>query len=170
MQLTGIPDEVNGTIEKIIPGSALDMSTYRSRYPTGISTLLLMIVFSNNQSTLRQLSDVKLCDIDHIFMATTINNRAPLVDIAHIQLVTQDVVEFTDHYGKRITLDLNWDHLPEARPSSSATDDTIPQDRDTEPLIITRHDEEGFEMVDLRDRGKERILSQSALEVVIPIE
>jgi hypothetical protein len=122
---------------------------------------------------------VKLCDIDHVLMPKRINGRKPLVKRAHIKIVTEGVFEYTDHYGKRTTLDIDWDRLRDGREGAEATISL----RDSGAGRVSLDDSEE---VEVEGPGKERIRdhvvassssSSAALpatslgqEIVIPIE
>ncbi|ELR17079.1 uncharacterized protein ACA1_057110 [Acanthamoeba castellanii str. Neff] len=159
-QLTGLSDGQGGLVEKLIPGSAIEMKGYRTLFPT----------------------EVKLCDIDHVLMPKRINGRKPLVKRAHIKIVTEGVFEYTDHYGKRTTLDIDWDRLRDGREGAEAT---LPlRDSGAGQRVSIDDSEE----VEVEGPGKERIRdhvvasssssSSSAAspatslgqEIVIPIE
>jgi hypothetical protein len=108
---------------------------------------------------------VKLCDIDHVLMPKRINGRKPLVNRAHIQIVNQSVLEYTDHFGKRTTIDIDWDQL-------LRDDEGLGGKRSTSGSGAGAMELDDGEDEDM-GHGKERIrdhVAHHGEEVVIPIE
>jgi hypothetical protein len=95
---------------------------------------------------------VKLCDIDHVLMPKRINGRKPLVKRAHIKIVTEGVFEYTDHYGKRTTIDIDWDRLLDGRDEGAEA--TLPlRDSGAGSRVSLSDSEE----VEVEGPGKERL-------------
>lgn len=84
-------------------------------------------------------------------MPKRINGRKPLVKRAHIKIVTEGVFEYTDHYGKRTTLDIDWDRLLDGRDEGAEA--TLPL-RDSGAGRVSLSDSEE---VEVEGPGKERL-------------
>lgn len=75
--------------EDLIPGTALEMKDYRSLYP----------------------NEAQLCDIDHVLTPKRINGRKQVADRVELEIERRDAVKYSDHFGKRATIEVDWDRV-----------------------------------------------------------
>jgi hypothetical protein len=103
-------------------------------------------------------AEVKLCDIDHVLMPKRINGRKPVVNRAHIRIVNEGVFEYTDHYGKRTTLDIDWNRImDDGQVRSSVAAAQQLQDRGVVTMMASPRSLDDNEEAEVEGPGKEKI-------------
>ncbi len=120
----------DGRPERLVPGSAVDMKKFKTRFA----------------------QKVKLNDIDHILMPRTVNGREPLVSDVRISYVIDSPMKFSDHFGKRAALEIDWEAV---FPRGGGAQMGKKAEEEEDHAAATTVHEGGADM-DVREKGKSK--------------